>query len=427
MNRSEYRTQLARISAKIIGKSLRSAGTRRFLAEVASGLIDDWALKGPIRKKMSTPAKWLVSKVFKPSMNGSGEGISADVGKLITVWAEIVNTDHADDPVCHARRRGETILNFLKNTDFGEIREMVETSEPCFMKTVEAFNEQLWKYPAKVGSILGTLLAGINIGIRSVRETLRPIEKNVGPDLLADLILSLVKGLNAKEAAVLINAACEFVRRLHTGNHLLARAGKPLLQIYLTTLLQESLPDLDPVLVRKAKVALAEDREAVTNAMADALSGNPALVLEMVAAYGAAKTPLLKSASRKIRLFEDVDQHALAEALSKGLSDLDTYEIAEVINGFLRIINRIHEIKPEIFSNITHSIADSLDTQEVRSAAQWLIPEIADAVRPIVTAAAPQMKGLFSILYPQEGLTDKDRQDAVFNVKSHTVQPGGER
>ena len=87
----------------------------------------------------------------------------------------------------------------------------------------------------------------------------------MGPDLLADLLLSLLKGLNAREAANLTNALCEFIRRLHTGNYLLAKAGKPLFQIYLTTLLQESLPNIDPVLLKKAKLAFAEDKEAIAS------------------------------------------------------------------------------------------------------------------------------------------------------------------
>ena len=205
------------------------------------------------RGKIASPVNWIVSKVLQPGKNWNGKGISADVGRLLTAWAKKINTDHAADPLCHAGARGDTIHNFLKNTDFGEIREMVEGSGPCVIKTIEAFNEQLWKYPAKVGSILAALLAAVNTGIRSIREVLRPIEKNIGPDLLADLILSLLKGLNAKEAAELVNAASEFIRRLHTGNYLLAKAGKPLFQIYLTSLLQEALPDLRPGAYQKGK------------------------------------------------------------------------------------------------------------------------------------------------------------------------------
>ncbi len=428
MNTADNKDELARVSARIITEVIQASGTRTLVAEVVKGLISSWAIKGSIRARIAPSANWIVSKLLQPGKNGKSKGISSDVGRLLTVWAKKVNADHAANNACHIGTRGDAIHSFLKNTDFGEIREMVEGSDPYVLKTLEAFNEQLWKYPAKVGSILGTLLAAVNTGIRSAREFLRPIEKSVGPDLLADMLLSLLKGLNAKETANLVNALGEFIRRLHTGNFLLAKAGKPLFQVYLTSLFKEAIPNIDPVLIRKAKIALAEDKEAMAHALSDALHENPTLLLELVSAFGATKTPLVKGVSRKIRLYEEIGQDALAEATSKGFSDLDTYEIAEVINGFLRVINQVHESRPEVFSNIAHSIADSVDAEEVRAAAQWVIPEIFDAARPILSAAVPQLiNGLSTMLSADWNAGGEDGyREAFGNLKSILLAAGGE-
>lgn len=390
MNAAENQARPVQVLAGIVGETIRSSGAKTLLAEVARDLIETWAGKGGIRRKVASPARWVVSKLLKPGGNGSG--ISADAGRLLTAWAKQINAEHAVDPVCHAATRGETVHSFLKNTDFGEIREMVENSRNCFIGTLEAFNEQLWKYPAKVGSIMGTLLAVVNTGISSVKTFLKPLEKKVGPDLLADLLLSLVKGIDAREAADLSNAVSEFIRRLHTGNLLLAKAGKPLFQVYLTSLLEEGLPLIDPVLLRKARVALAEDREAVANALADVLRENPELVMEMVSAFGSLKTPLIRAFSRRIRLYDELDQDALAQAASLGLSDLDTYEAANAVNTLVRLLNSLHDIKPEAFSSLITSFADSLDPEEIRAAAAWIVPEVVEASRPVLDALKPALK-----------------------------------
>jgi hypothetical protein len=335
---------------------------------------------------------WLMAKVLLQRTNGKGRGISADAGKLLTAWARKINADHAADPLCHAGSRGETIHAFLRHTDFGEIREMVEGSGHCVLKTVEAFNEQLWKYPAKVGSLLGTLLAVVNTAIKSAATLLKPIERKVGPDLLADLLLSLVRGIDAREAAGLVNSVHEFIRRLHTGNLLLAKAGKPLFQGYLTSLLEEGLPQIDPVLLKKARVALAEDREAIANALADVLRDNPGLVLEMVSAYGSLKTPLIRAFSRRAGLYDELDPEALAGAISLGLSDLDTYEISQAVNTLVRLLNNLHEIKPDMFSSFLTSIVDSLNAEEIRTATAWIVPEIVEAARPFLDAVMPATK-----------------------------------
>ncbi|MBN2298693.1 MAG: hypothetical protein JXM72_08865, partial [Deltaproteobacteria bacterium] len=221
---------------------------------------------------------------------------------------------------------------------------------------------------------------------------------------------------------------CEFIRRLHTGNYLLAKAGKPLFQIYLTSLLKEALPVIDPLLLKKARIALAEDKEAIANALADAVTDNPNLMLETVSAYGSMKTPLIKGTSRKIRLLEEIDQDQLADATARGLSDLDTFEIAEVINGFLRTINSIHTLRPEVFSTIATSIADSVDIQELRDTAQWILPEFVEANRMVIEACMPVIiNSLCAVLNPQGGIMDEEQLEAFNNLKTALLAAGGER
>ena len=191
---------------------------------------------------------------------------------------------------------------------------MMQGSQECVVKTVEIFNEQLWKYPAKVASILGAVLAAVNTSIRALRELLRPVEKNVGLDLLADLILSLLKGIDARSAGELSNSALELLRRIHTGSLLLGRAGRPLFQVYLTELLKDAGPQIDPQLLGKACIALAEDRQSVSNALADALQENPELALALVSALGAAKNSAIRSRVHKLKVLSSLDPERLNQA-----------------------------------------------------------------------------------------------------------------
>ena len=428
MNTIDHQVAFNQALARIIGKSMRSPGTKALISEILKESVSTWAQGSRLRKMLAVPALWFTSRRGRPG-KGVPEGSSAaDVGVLLTELARKVNTGRASGKHCHDGTSEGAIDALLRNIDFGEIMEMMEGSSDDTVNAIASFNAALWKYPAKVGCILGTFLGMANNGIRAGREVLRPIENNVGPDLLADMSLSLLKGLSAREAAGLINAVGELIRRIHTGSSLLAKAGKPLFQVYLTSLLREALPEIDPVLMRKARVALAEDREAVAYAVSDALSENTALVLEMVSAFGSIKTPLVKAQLRKVRLFEEIGQEELAEAASKGLSDLDTYEIAEVANGFLRVINQIHKNRPEVFSNIAQSIADSVDPEEVRTAARWIVPEIVEAARPIFSAAMPQIiNGLCTLLCDEDAGRKDGHREAMENLRAVLLAAGGER
>ncbi|MGC9323344.1 MAG: hypothetical protein ACP5G0_01215 [Desulfomonilia bacterium] len=428
MDTTEHLGPPAEASAKIVADIVRSPGTRYFLSSIAGELIRGWASGRRTRERIASGAQRIVSRVLIHPGGVSGRGISGPVGSLLTSWARKVNAEHASNPVYHAAGRSQAIEDFLKNTDFGEIREVAESSQGCFLKTVEIFNEHLWRYPAKVGSILATLLALVNTGIRSVRELLRPIEQKVGPDLLADLTLSLLKGIDAREAATLVNSMSELIRRLHTGNYLLAKAGKPLFQLYLTQQFQDALPNIDPVLLKKARIALSEDKEAMVHALADSLSENPGILIELVSAYGSVKTPAIRGLSRKVRLFEEVDGNALAEALAHGLSDLDTFEIAEVINGFLRLVNTLHDTRPEMLTTIVNSIADCVDPDQVKETARWFVPEIIDAARPVLEAVMPSLvRGLTDVLSPGEGMADEEHDQALQRLREVLLAAGGER
>ena len=132
--------------------------------------------------------------------------IPAEVGRIITLLARAVNESHAQGAQADASGRGKSVQALLENLDFGEILEMVEGSDPYVIKAIETFNEELWKYPAKVGTLVATLIPLINIIIKSSREIMVPIEKAIGPDLLADIVLSLVKG-------TLVDATCTKMRR----------------------------------------------------------------------------------------------------------------------------------------------------------------------------------------------------------------------
>ncbi len=419
MNTTDTKDELARVSARIIGEVMRASGTKTLLAEIVKDLISPWAIKGGIRARIAVSANWIVSKLLRTDKSGNNKGISAHVGRLLTVWAKKVNAGHAADAACSIGTRGDAIHSFLKNTDFGEIREMVEGSDPYVLKTIEAFNEQLWKYPAKVGTLVATVIPLMNTFIKSFREILVPIEKAVGPDLLADIMLSIIKGINGADTAKLVNSLSEVIRRIHTGSLLLGRGGKPLFQIYLTDLLHECYAEMDPELAKKIRIIFAQDREAIANAMAEALTCNPGIPLSYLASFGSVKTSDIKALSRKLGVMEEVDLNGLKAALSESMSDLDTYEIAGLVNTACRVVNRIHDAKPDIVSNALSGVMDSVDSDEVKKTVQWLIPDVVDAIKPLATIVMPFfIKSLVELISPEEGYASPEHKVAMESLRT---------
>jgi hypothetical protein len=394
MNSTDHQTACNQSLARIIGRTVRSSGSRALVAEIAKESISTWAKDSTFRKKIAAPALWLAGRLGKPGTDGQDGSTAADAGAFLTELARKVNTDRASATQQHDGKKGEAIDAFLRSIDFGEILEMVEGADPRVIEGIRTFNEQLWKYPAKVGALTMAANALLNTSIKATCEALKPIDEQFSPDLLADLLLSTVRELKGTNVAVLVNTVCELIRRIHTGSLRLGKGGRPLFQVYLTALLNDCLPVLKPDLLKKARIALAEDGEACANALADAMKSNPAIPLSFLSSIGAVQSSRARTMSRKLRSLEETDQAGLDAAVSESVSDLDTYEIAGLINAACSVLERIHQARPDIVSSLVGGIVDSLDTEQARRICSWLIPDLADAVRPLIQAIAPEISGV---------------------------------
>lgn len=387
MKGTDHQLACNQVLARIIGRAVRSTGSRMLIAEVAKEFITGWAGDSKVKNKIAVPALWLAGRLGRPGKAEPEGSAAADAGTFLTELARKVNADRAGR-ADKGSPQGASVDAFLSNTDFGEILEMVEGADPRVIEGIRAFNEQLWKYPAKVGALAGALTSLANTSLKSFTEILKPIEEQFSPDLLADLFLSAVRDLRGTNVAMLVNTVFELIRRIHTGSLRLGKGGRPLFQTYLTGLMEECLPELKPGLLKKARIALAEDREALANSLSDALRASPAILPAFVSSIGAVQSSRARAMCRKLRSLEETDQTGLDEAVSESVSDLDIYGIAGLVNAACSVLERVHQARPDIVASIAGGIADSLDHEQIRRICSWLIPDLAEALRPLSQAIA---------------------------------------
>jgi hypothetical protein len=82
-------------------------------------------------------------------------------------------------------------------------------------------------------------------------------------------------------------------------------------------------------------------------------------------------------------VYESLPQEEFGEALSDGISQIDTQGIAGIVNSALRLVNEVHENKPEVFSGVIRDIMNAIDEDELKTATQWIFKDIRDAIKPI--------------------------------------------
>jgi hypothetical protein len=361
---------------KVMHASIRTAlaswsGTRPLRQRIAERLL-----------KVAMHALPIVS----PSPSSAG---ARDVGRLVTLKAQTANTNLAENPASLADHLEGPLCDFIKGTDFGEVKELIDRAEDPIVETVRRVMDFVWNtYPAKLGAVMSMVHPISNITVRSLKEIIMPLN-GVSPDLMADLILAILGSINGREIGQLTNSLMEMARQIHTGSLLQGESGVPQFQMDLTNKLRDILSGIDPKLLGKMQIIAAENAEERANARSAIMEENPALVLAALARLSALKNPRIRALKRRVQVFEDQPQDGLAEAVTEGLTELDTQTLAEIFNTSLNMFNQVHEEKPDFFKRLMEDFFMNIDTQALKDATQWLKQDVINGLRPIAREVLP--------------------------------------
>jgi hypothetical protein len=389
-NKDELTDVVSRIAAKLV----KTPGLFPLVSAIAGDLMTEWSYDSKIKKALTFPVKKLLPGEARDDLQPQ-TSMAADIGKLLTLLAMAVNESRAKNPGGNGKVRGQGAKDFFVNSDFGEILEMIANSEDSVQPAIAAFNEVLWTYPTKFTTLVAMLGPLYRMGVKLLNEFLAPILSDVGPDLLGDIINAVLKDSDSAGLAKLIDGVNELIRRIHTGSLLIGKGDRSKLDMTLDDLVKAYHGAKNPYLMKMMPVYFGEICESIANASERSLRDNEDLFLAQISSLGAVKTSDIKVKNARMRLFEGVDQEKLGEVMSENLKEFDTYEGAGLINSTCGVLNRIHDAQPGILGSLITGVVDSVSTDEVKKTAEWLIPDIVNAVKPLVSAIMPELlKGL---------------------------------
>jgi len=350
---------------------------------------------------------------------------AAQFGRLVTTMARSVTAIHTVYPTFLSDIFEGPLNEFMRNTDFGELKEMVDATAGSIVSAAGMMGRTLWRYPSKMACLIAINMALFNIVVKCLGEMMKPLD-DAAPESLSDLLFAFFRTIDGQQIASLINAISELIRKLHTGSILLGEGGRPLFEIDLGNKLGEVFTAIDPVGLRKAKVALAEDRESIATARSQAHLDHPAPFLEVLSHWGAIANPEIRGLRKRLGVFEGLPEAQMTGAASRGLTDLDTQEIGEIVSSLLRILNGIRKEQPELGFKLLSSIAVAVDRGELKAASEWIIGDAVAAFKPVAGAVMPALlRGIHELLTPEPGEDSKDLEEALGLLRNRLYQDGG--
>lgn len=348
-------------------------------------------------------------KIFNENMSKVSTG---QTGEFITQAAIIINDMHKNDPVVLAETLEPVFKKWIESVDFGEVRELFDTSGEDGRKLIAMINDTLWRYPTKMIMILSFLPSLLNLIIDVFEISIGKFNE-LPPDMLSDVVISFIGEINDDTLAKTINQVSELIRKIHTGSALLGDPGSPSLIKNLSRTMERVMEKIDPVTFFKAKIALAETSAALGDGFSRASASNPAFKnLELI------KNPEIsnigiRSLNRRLSALELLDDEDMAISMAHHLGAYDVQEMAEVVNNVLRIINRLKDEKPEVLSQIARQLVNTIDEYELSETANYFFTDVQKEFEPAARAVVPGLVSwICDVIKPMDDEYEDEAQRA---------------
>lgn len=344
----------------------------------------------------------------------------AQLGKLTNAMLKGLRSILVEQPGFLAEMIQTPLVSYFKNSDFAEIRDLMDALDGPLVTMVAKLLEILWEYPSKVLMLAASVVKLVNIVMKALHEVVGSLNP-IAPEMLTELLFSVAGDLEGKPLGSLSNSINELIRQLHMGSVFYLEGRETLTTRDLRRLLREAYAVIDPVLRRKAQVAIAEEKEFMAKAGADTLREHPEFVYELLGAYAGLKNPAIRAWRRKVGILEDLPQEDVFRALSNGVSSLDTQELGDGLSVVLRLANAFHAYDPQRLSNLCATMSTCLDADALRTCSQWLIQDGLAALKPLTDAVVPSLiNGLAALLSPEEA--SPEHRTALASLRKVFIQ-----
>ncbi|HDP79892.1 MAG TPA: hypothetical protein ENN21_03510 [Spirochaetes bacterium] len=343
-------------------------------------------------------------------------------GTLIAVFHEINAADRDFFP----ERLRPLFRAWIEATDFGALRDAADTAPDTAAACARVCWEELWRYPAKVICLLSSLPVLAHASIEAALETLRPLNR-LAPDLLADVVFSLLKDLDGARAARLANEFNEVMRKINTGSVLLGDEGRPAGPAEFSRLAAEFIGAFDGELYRKARAMTAETLETAEAMAVKNLEGRPDLIEELVLERFRKTGRLRGRAGRLGKLMDrGFDDAGLARLFGRGFEEAGPEEWAAALSRLCSLLNRARRASPGFAGAVFEQFISSLDEDELRETLEWCVEDIVGVLKPSASVFLPPIIRGLAELIADDG-QDGEMREALALLRDALMNGEGKR
>ncbi len=348
----------------------------RPLPDIINGLFDVIvSMVGTVEQMPTDEKKEALGKLLSNMSTGQ-------TGELINRFGRIMSDIYRDDPEFLTKTIGPGLAKLIDDTDFGDLKVFLEATFTDMTSLVKVINGALFGKPAKIVLLLTILPMLVNMIVKILKDVVERFNE-FPPDLVADVILSLFREVNAKTVGSLSNETMELIRKISVGSALLGDPGMPQCRLDFAEFIEKFTAEIDLELLWKFNDAIAQSKERFDLSMLTVLKKNPAMVTNRLKNSPNLRNYRVKSANQKLGLLEKMPEKETFAALSEGISKIDANLMAEWVNLSSLIINRLNNSSPDLLPDLVEEFISTLDLYELEDTVKWTVENLGETLQPL--------------------------------------------
>ncbi len=407
--------EMASLLGSILSKILSNEDLQHSFRQVLQTVLSEWAGQNPF-KRLSAFLAANAIPTLPPAEDKDQlrSEMAAEIGRLLMYHWQRRAHEFRENPQQAGVQAAAFITEFLENTDFSEWKAMIENSRESRLHLFRTINELIPEYHGKLLVGMATLPALISIAANGLKIFLETQLKVMPPDMLFEINSGINEQIDWTEISRVINDYNDLKTRVHVGSSLAGDGVTPALQSLAAAILSGIAGDLDLEKMTEARIAGAERREAIENAMSDVMTRFPEFAEKKLSGRAAVFNARLRAARNRLKTISDLPEENFNRFLKEVENSFDALELADLITISTDLIVRVMETRPHLVAETTGKIAATIDPDSLEEAGSALIPDFFRAIKPALTPLMPSLiHGLCDLATPEDGEEDGETTEAL--------------
>lgn len=295
----------------------------------------------------------------------------------------------------------DSILHTVAVNDMAVLKQYADTISTHAPTVAGKVAGEIWMYPAKVVTLLACIPSVANCTIRCANEALQPMN-NQAPDLLADVVHSLIKEIDSESLGCMANQLCELIRKFDTGDELIKESASTPFEQSVKTIANAVLEKLDEKTKQQFFYSLLSLKNKITGGLVESLKEHPDILSMLINGIILRKLHTIQTARTVLNNYR----------IQENMTDFPVEEIAHFCNDLLRFIVSLHSSNKPLFDSIINRFAHALDTSAFQDFITQAGGDCFTALKPMLLNMFPFVLTCWTELIQEEDETMQQARKA---------------